>query len=662
MAGISQVIGGGLMTCMLAIAAAFCVASEQPTDVNVDLIDNPVVVDMKLSPDGRHIGLLAPVDGRNVLTIIQTSTRAPINLLEFQSDRQIGDFYWANNERLLMRLDYFQSWYAAPTSAGEWFAVNIDGKKKENVFGFRSFRGSSSKIKSHEAGGALASGQVVDLLRDDKKHILMSATPFDAGGDRKSKLYKINIYNGRSKLLEASPVENATFATDQSGKVRFVVGETKELKSRVYYRADEDQEWQLFSESSVGEGALQPLAFADDNSIYVSDSTKTDLAGIYLYDLSNGTSSLVHQDEYSDPTNFWYSEASQQLYAVEYETTTPKYVFLNDSDETTTLKNLLSTFPGQQARLISQSRDGSLSIVLTYSDRNPGDFYLFDANLKQMQFLAAAMPKVAPAERSGMTAFEFTARDGLTVRGYLTLPEPNEGDAPPPLIVNPHGGPIGPRDSWGFNGEVQLFAEAGFAVLQVNFRGSGGFGKAFMQAGFKTWGTAIQNDILDATNWVLSQGYADPARVCIYGASFGGYSALMAPIRDPNLFKCAIGFVGVYDLPMLYDIGDVSERDSGVAFLKKIVGTDQEELKKYSPAHRAGELNLPVFIIHGEQDPRAPVEHALAMMEAMDAAGKPYEKLLFEKEGHGLYDPETRASMYQAIVSFLRQHLMNEET
>ena len=203
-------------------------------------------------------------------SIIQTSTRTPINLLEFESDRQIGDFYWANNERLLMRLDYFQSWYAAPTSAGEWFAVNIDGKKKENVFGFRSFRGSSSKIKSHEAGEKeLGSSRSAER----RQNTPMSATPFDAGGDRRSKLYKINLYNGRSKLLETSPVENATFATDQSGEVRFVVGETKDLKRKVYYRANEDQQWQLFRESSADEGGLQPLAFAADNSIYVSDST-----------------------------------------------------------------------------------------------------------------------------------------------------------------------------------------------------------------------------------------------------------------------------------------------------------------------------------------------------------------------------------------------------
>ena len=191
-------------------------------------------------------------------------------------------------------------------------------------------------------------------------------------------------------------------------------------------------------------------------------------------------------------------------------------------------------------RLLSQSRDESLSIVLAYSDRNPGDYYLFDANLKQLQFLAAAMPKVTPAERSEMMAFELTARDGLVLRGYLTLPKSTQGKRPPPLIVNPHGGPIGPRDHWGYNGEVQLLAEAGFAVLQANLE-VGGFGKAFRQAGYTAWGSAIQNDILDATDWVLSQGYADSERVCIYGAS-QGYSALMAPIRDPDLFKCAIGF------------------------------------------------------------------------------------------------------------------------
>ena len=628
--------------------------------VNVALVENPAVADIKISPDGKYMGLLVPVDGRNVLSIIETESRKSVNLLKFESNRQIGEFHWANEERLLMRLDYFQSWYAAPVSAGEWFSVNIDGKKKENVFGFRSFTGSSSKIKTHEAGGARASGQIVDLLRDDSKHILMSATPFDPDGDRRSKLYRINIYNSRSKLLETSPVENATFATDKSGEVRFVAGTTKDLLDKVFYRSDAEESWQLFSESQISEGAIQPLAFADANSLYVSDSSASDLAGIYLYDLETRKKTLIHQDSESDPTNFWYSQATGELYAVEYETTLPKYVFVGDGPQVSRLKSLLSAFPGQQVRVVSQTNDESAAVILIYSDRNPGDYYLFDAQTNQLQFLTTAMPKVDPSGLMPMTPLKFKSRDGHDMVGYLTLPAMAEGDPLPPLVVNPHGGPIGVRDRWRYNSEVQLLAQEGFAVLQVNFRGSGGYGRNWMEAGFKTWGSHIQFDIIDATAEVLRQNFADPDRVCIYGASFGGYSALMAPILEPNMFRCAVGFVGVYDLQMLYERGDVADRASGISFLEKVIGRDDGQLRAFSPIYRADELNLPVLIIHGEQDPRAPVEHAEAMIESLENAGKPYEKLMFEKEGHGLYDTEARADMYRTIVGFLRRNLTDK--
>ena len=178
-----------------------------------------------------------------------------------------------------------------------------------------------------------------------------------------------------------------------------------------------------------------------------------------------------------------------------------------------------------------------------------------------------------------------------------------------------------------------------------------------MEAGFKTWGSHIQFDIIDATTEVLRQNFADPDRVCIYGASFGGYSALMAPILESNMFRCAVGFVGVYDLQMLYERGDVADRASGISFLEKVIGRDDGQLRAFSPVYRADELNLPILIIHGEQDPRAPVEHAEAMIESLENAGKPYETLMFEKEGHGLYDTEARADMYRTIVGFLRRNL-----
>lgn len=626
--------------------------------IDENLIKAPVVTDMKISPDGEKIAFLAPVDGRNVVSIIRRQTLEPINVLSFESTRQIGEFYWANPDRLILRLDYFQSWYAAPISAGEWYAVNIDGKKRRNIFGFRSYTGSSSKIKTHEAGGARAAGQLVDLLRYDDDHILMSAIPFSKTGDRRSKLYRINIYNGRSKRVDYSPVENATYMTDHSGEPRLVVGQTKELKTEVFYRETADDEWKLFGQSDMEEGSLLPLAFKDNHSVYVSDGTKSDMAGVYLLNMKEGTSELIYSDPESEPTNFWYSEAQRNLFAVEYETVVPRYVFLGEeSDSASNLKAMLAAFPGQQVRVVSQSQDERFSIIFTYSDKNPGDYYLFDVANRKLQFLAAVKPGVIPEQRLSVQPIELVSRDGVKLRGYLTLPRSESQSGPPPLIVNPHGGPHGVRDRWGFNYEAQLFADAGFAVLQINFRGSGGFGTEFLEAGFRNWGSDIQNDIIDATRWVAEQGLVDEGRICIYGASFGGYSALMAPIVAPDLFKCAIGFVGVYDLSLLYEKGDVSDRDSGVKYLEKVVGTDSKELADFSPAHRAGELNLPIYIIHGEEDPRAPVEHAELMMKALDDNKKTYRKLIFDKEGHGLYSFEAKQAMYQSILEFLNEHL-----
>jgi len=644
----------------LIIAGLFLALNFQAihaTETISKFVEPPAIRDIEISPDGKHLALLAPLEGRNVLSIVKTQTLEPVNVIRFASSKQIGNFYWANNERLILRLDYFVSWYAQPTSAGEWYAVNINGKKRENIFGFRASKGSSSKIKTHDAGDIRGYGTIVDLLKDDKRNILMAATPFSRSGDNRTNLYKVNIYNGRSKLMDTSPIENAIYKTDQQGEVRFVVGSTKSLVEKVFYRENNNSEWQLLEESGFEDGSLMPLAFKTKNSIYVADNTDTNFVSINLLDLDTGKTTLIYRDEESDPTNYWYSERTGELYSIEYETRKPKYVHLaTDNENVERLRNMLAAFKGEQVRIISQTRDEKLSIIATFSDRNPGDFYLYDSDKNQVRFLASANPKIDPSDMAEMQPFEVTARDGTKLFGYLSLPE--KTDQPPPLIVNPHGGPIGPRDSWGFNGETQLLVEAGFAVMQINFRGSGGYGKRVLNGGLQTWGSVIQHDIIEATKSVIQSGQVNGERVCIYGGSFGGYSALMAPIVEPSLFKCAIGFVGVYDLPFLYESGDIPLRKSGIRFLEQAIGRDMAELKSFSPVYRASELNLPIMIIHGEEDPRAPVEHAYAMMRALDVADKPYRKLMFAKEGHGLYNPEARNNMYQEMIAFFSEHLL----
>ena len=249
------------------------------------------------------------------------------------------------------------------------------------------------------------------------------------------------------------------------------------------------------------------------------------------------------------------------------------------------------------------------------------------------------------------------ARDGLTLHALLTKPKDVKG--PVPLLVNVHGGPFGVTDFWGFMPENQFFASRGWAVLQVNYRGSGNRGSDFQEAGYRQWGLKMQEDLVDATQWAVSQGVADPKRMCIYGGSYGGYAALAGVIKDPDLYRCAVGIVGVYDL-VQFRKGDGSDfsrlgGDYFEKFMSRRVGEKPEELVATSPVHNVAKIKIPVFIIHGSNDVRVPVEHANRLREAMDKAGKPYEWLI-KPEGHGFYNVDNRVEMYTKVMEFLTKH------
>jgi dipeptidyl aminopeptidase/acylaminoacyl peptidase len=639
------------------ISAPTAAKSNSLTEAQKALLAPSIVKDIKISPDGKHLALLTPVNGRNVLSIVRSKDFSPVNVLNFNESRQVGKFYWANNERLLLKLDYFLTWYTAPASAGEWYAVNIDGKRQENVFGFRSGRGSSSKIKTNDAAETISfDGDLVDVLKSDKRHVLFSSTPRSLTGDRKPRLFKVNIYNASSKQIDEAPVENSFYLTDDKGVARVVIGQTQALRTQVFVRSGEKAPWRLLTDNALEEGSIQPVAFHSQHKIYVQDNTEGDTVGISLLDLNNGEKELIYRDEDSDPVNFWYSRNDKKLYSIEYQTDYPKFVHLsNDSRNVALLRSLLASFPDHQVRIISQSEDENLSVIYVFSDKNPGDFYLYRAESKTLSHIVASKGSV-PTTLADAEPFSIKTADGFTLRGYIHMPPkdtPLKG-----LVVNPHGGPIGVRDSWDFNAEAQLFASKGYGFLRLNFRGSGGFGKRLMNAGQRTWGSEIQQDIIEATHWAITSKNIDPNKVCIYGASFGGYSALQAPIVAPGLFKCSIGFVGVYDLALLFDEGDVAQRKSGVNFLEKFVGRNSEEIEAFSPARNADKLTLPILLIHGEEDPRAPIEHAYAMIQALQSVNyEGLETMIFEREGHGVYDEETRVLMYERILQFLERKI-----
>ena len=261
-----------------------------------------------------------------------------------------------------------------------------------------------------------------------------------------------------------------------------------------------------------------------------------------------------------------------------------------------------------------------------------------------------------------MKPVEVRTRDGKTLHGYLTLPKNSSGKNLP-LIVNPHGGPHGVRDDWGFNPEVQLFANRGYAVLQMNFRGSGGYGNAFIRDGYRNWGTSMQDDLTDSVAWAVREGYVDKDRVCIYGASYGGYAALMSVVREPDLYQCTVGYVGVYSLPMMFAKGDIPNSRGGRNFQNDVLPQGNSAMQAYSPAYNVEKIKVPIMLVHGAKDQRVPIEQMNFLVKQLDAAGKQPEDIVVEdKEGHGFRDVKNNVNLYTRMLAFFDKHIGDDRS
>ena len=289
------------------------------------------------------------------------------------------------------------------------------------------------------------------------------------------------------------------------------------------------------------------------------------------------------------------------------------------------------------------------------SDRNPGAYYLIDRRnnkVRKLFDLAGWIPRDQMAQRQ---ITRFKASDGTELEAILTLP-PHRQPFKLPMVLLPHGGPMA-SDGWGFDYDAQLLANRGYLVMQVNFRGSSGRGPDFKRAAYRHWGTRVQQDLIDGVHWAIKEAYADPARICVYGASFGGYSAMMSAIRAPKLFKCAVGYAGVYDLSMQKTKSDTRESESGRNYLDMALGTDPAELKANSPVDLVDQIDIPVLLIHGKDDKRAPYAEAEEMRNALEKAGKPVEWMAKSGEGHGFYDVQNNIDMYTKLLAFLKQSI-----
>lgn len=613
---------------------------------------------VKISPTGKYLSAITSVEGKNVLIVLDAQTKKLLNAIRFPSNAQVGTYEWANSERIVLAKEYLKGWSDVPQYYGELMAVNADGSRPKYLFGYNSGeQQTGSNLRKNTAINATAF--ILDPLPDDERYMLVNALPWTGAPDlseTRQDVYRVDLFSGVRKRITGSPIGRARFMTDHQGEVRFVAGEDSKNITKVFYRKDGN--WVNTDKLNLGLADFKSLSFADDkNTIYAAGRSQGETLGVYKINLETGDKTEIIQDENVDPSNFWINGTNKQLYAVEFENGYPSYAFVDNEDShAKLLKDLLGALPGHQVRIVSETRDAEKLVVLAFNDRNPGDYYIFDTKKLKLEYLAAAKKWLDPEQMAEVKPISFTSRDGKTVNGYLTLPFGKEAKNLP-LVVNPHGGPHGIRDWWGFDPQNQLLAQNGMAVLQVNFRGSGGYGQSFEQAGYQKWGSDIQHDIIDATQYVIDQGLADKERVCIAGGSFGGYSALQSAILAPDMFKCAVGFAGVYDLELMFDEGDVARTRSGTSYLKDVLGQDKDTLKAMSPSENVAKLKANLLLVHGGEDDRAPIEQLESLEKGLKAHNYPYQKLVMDNEGHGFYNDEHRAKYYEQMLSFLKTNL-----
>ena len=605
---------------------------------------------IKISPTGEYYAVTVPLEDRTVLAIIRRSDRAITAKIGGDRDSVVDDFWWANSERVVVSMAQRLGTRDEPFVLGQLHAVNADGSRARLL---ASPFGTGEIGSRTEAPAPPRAVFLTDTLPGDERNVLVAAMPLTT--DPYISIDRLDIYTRRRVTVAVPPVRRADFTTDQAGVVRFAHGADVDNVSRLYYREGDRADWRLINDENKTGHREFPLGFsADGSTAYLQVEQKSGPDSVVAWNPADGTYTELLRDRVVDPFRTLYDVDGRTPIGVSYVHDGVRNAFFDENGKTARFYRALErAFPGHGVYMTSITADGRLALLFVWSDRNHGDYFLFDTVEKKADRVFSTREWFDPAVVLPTRLVQMKARDGLPLYGYLTLPR----DAGPqaPMVLLPHGGPFGIFDEWGFDSEAQMLAEAGYVVLRVNYRGSGNYGRAHVQAGAREWGGRMQDDLTDATRWAIDQRIADPARICIYGASYGGYAALMGAAREPDLYRCAAGYVGVYDLRLMHRRQSNRSR-SGKTWAGEWMGPP-EGLAERSPTTLASRIKVPVFLAAGGRDERAPLAHSERMEKALKQAGVPVETLYYRTEGHGFYTEEHRREYYTRLLAFLSRHL-----
>lgn len=594
-----------------------------------DFFRNPESTGYSLSPNGEYFAFMMPWENRLNVFVEKIGDDEIIRVTN-ETMRDVAEYYWANNERIVYLKD----------NAGDenfrLFAVNIDGSNNTDLTPFEK-----------------VTVEIIDDLDENDEEMIIAmnkrdATLFD--------VYRINVISGKMELVAENPGNITSWLTDHEGRLRIAMT-TDGVNSSLLYRKTESEEFKLITTCNFKE-ALQPLMFTFDNKfIYARSNIGRDKASIVKYDVENNRElELVYEHSEVDVDELLSSKKRKTITGVSFITGKRNYYFF-DEQRKELQERLEKNLPGYEVVIADQNKDEDKILVRTYSDRSRGAYYFYDLAANEFLKIADVSPWLEENLLAEMKPIKYRSRDGLVINGYLTLPPTSEPkDLPSVIIV--HGGPWA-RDCWGFNPEVQFLTSRGYAVLQINYRGSLGYGRKFWEAGFREWGRKMQNDITDGVNWLVSEGIADKNKIGIYGGSYGGYAVLAGLAFTPELYACGVDYVGVSNLFTFMDSIPPYWKPY-LDMFHEMVGdpeTDRDIFKETSPVFHADKIKVPLLIAQGANDPRVAKTESDQIVDALTKRGIDVPYIVKDNEGHGFHNEENKFEFYRAMEEFLGRHL-----
>jgi len=586
-----------------------------------DFFKNPTKTSYEISPDGKHFAYLAPYNKR--MNIFVDGNR-----LTSITDRDVGGMLWKGNDYLIYGRDF------GGDENYQIFSVNVKTKKTKAL---TPFKGVKSTILDDLEN--ISNNEILFTMNKNNPEI------FD--------VYRLNIISGKTTLEVKNFGNVIDWVTDHNGVVRIAVC-SDGVNAKIYYRLDNKSDFKKIMDLDF-KNSFEPLFFTFDNkNIYAATNVGRDKSVIVEYNLEKRKEvKTIYQNNDVDVSNLYYSKKRKVLLSATYYTDRLQRVFL-DKEIETIYKKIESKLPKNiEVALTSSNKEEDKLIIRTYSDKTLGSYYFYDVKKDHIKKLADVSPWLKTNEMCDMIPIQYKSRDGLTIHGYLTVPRVAKAKNLP-VVVNPHGGPWA-RDYWGFDPEVQFLANRGYAVLQMNFRGSTGYGKKFWQASFKQWGLKMQDDISDGVKWLIDQGIADPKHVAIYGGSYGGYAVLAGLTFTPDLYACGVDYCGVSNIFTWMESIPPYWKPF-VEMNYEMVGhpeKDKELLSKASPALHVEQIKAPLLIAQGKNDPRVKIGESNQMVDALRKRGINVPYIVKANEGHGFRNEENRMDFYKNMETFL---------